>query len=330
MIDSERSPRVSIVIVNWNKIELLEKTLLALQLQSFQDYETIVVDNGSTDGSVRLVAESFPSVRLLVLEENTGFAKGNNLGIQQARGELIVLLNNDAIPAPGWLEHLARAAEQFPEAGFFASRVLLYREPHLLDSAGDGITIAGTAYRRGHRESATRYASQEFVFGASGSAACYRRAVLQAIGLLDEDLFAVYEDVDLSFRAQFAGFRCLYVPQAMVYHWGSSTIGTYSDFYVYQTQRNVELCFVKNVPGALFVLLFPSHLIYNLAGWFFFTIMKRRGRAFLQAKLDALRALSSTLDKRRRIQARRRVSVSYIISLLQRDWLTRTLREKLG
>lgn len=329
-MSSASPPRVSVIIVSYNKKELLGETLAGLRRQSFRDFEIIVVDNASTDGSAEFVAATFPDARLIVSNENTGFAKGNNIGIESARGEFIAFLNNDAVPEKTWLSELLDAAARHPEAGFFASRVLRQEDPTRLDTAGDGITFAGTAYRRGHLQPAMDYAREEFIFGASGSAAFYRRSVLEEIGLFDEDFFAVYEDVDLSFRAQLAGYKCRYVPTAIVYHRGSSTIGKFSEFYVYQTQRNVEFFFFKDIPALLLAFLLPQHLLYDLFGWLYFTFRQHRGGAFWRAKGDALKSMPRILRKRKIIQAKRKVELRYLISLMSSGWIFRTVKEKLG
>ncbi|MCL4487665.1 MAG: glycosyltransferase family 2 protein [Chloroflexi bacterium] len=320
---------MSVVIVSYNRRQLLEECLRGLDAQTWKDFEIIVVDNGSDDGSAEHIRRYFQKVRLIPLERNAGFCEANNRGIKTACGELILLLNNDAVPDGQWLGELVRAAEEHPDAGFFASRVIFYDSKGVMDSAGDGLAFTGTAFRRGHYQPDSGYREARFVFGASGSAAGYRRAVLKEIGVFDQDLFAVYEDVDLSFRAQLAGFKCLYVPSAIVRHRGSRTVGKYSEFYVYQTQRNVEIFFLKDMPTLMLLLLLPSHLFYNLAGLLYFTLVKRRGRAFLKAKIDALRQLGSTLRKRSQIQAGRRVSILYLFSLMEHGWLRRTAREKL-
>ncbi len=326
---SDRTPRVSVVIVSFNHCDLLRQVVESLRLQTLKDFETIVVDNGSYDGSADFVAANFPDVHLVRLTTNTGFTGGNNRGIAAARGEFIALLNNDASPDPRWLEELVSVLDAHPQVGFCASRVLLQSDPRLLDAAGDGLTFAATAFRRGHGLPAANYERQQRVFGASGSAAFYRRAVLDIVGPFDESFFAVYEDVDLSFRAQLAGFPCLYVPTAIVYHRGSGTIGHYTDLYVYQTQRNVEYFIIQDLPAPLLLLLLPGHFLYNMLGFFYFALFKRRGRAFLHAKWDVFRALPRLLSSRRRVQSTRRVSIGYLVSLLERGWISRTAREKL-
>lgn len=326
----DSAPRVSVVIVSFNHRDLLAAVLECLRRQTFRDFETIVVDNGSGDGSADFVAAHFPEVELERLSTNTGFTGGNNCGIAAARGEYVAFLNNDAEPEPEWLAELVAALDSHPEAGSCASRVVLYSDPHLLDAAGDGLTFAGTAFRRGHRLAAADYSRTEFVFGASGSAALYRRDVLDAVGSFDDAFFAVYEDVDLALRAQLAGWRCLYVPAAAVHHRGSGTIGRYTDFYVYQTQRNVEYVLVKDMPLPLLLLVLPGHVLYNLFGFLYFTLVRRRGRAFVRAKWDALRTLPRLLRQRSRVQSTRRVSTRYLLSLIERGWISRTAREKLA
>jgi GT2 family glycosyltransferase len=200
--------------------------------------------------------------------------------------------------------------------------------PELLDSAGDGIAGSGTIFRRGHRRPASEFEREEFVFGAQACASIYRRAMLDAIGLFDEDFFLVYEDADLSFRAQLAGFKCIYAPRAIVRHHGEATVGAFSSLYVYQNQRNVEYVFVKNVPTSLFWSLVPGHLLYLLMGFGFY-LVKGRGIPYLRAKWDALRALPRLLEKRRQIQKTARVAPADLRAQLTRDWATRILREKI-
>ncbi|MBI5651533.1 MAG: glycosyltransferase family 2 protein [Chloroflexi bacterium] len=318
----------SVIIVNWNGRALLAETLAALRAQTLRDFETIVVDNGSTDGSPDFVAAEFPESQIIRAGENTGFAKGNNLGIRVARGEFVVLLNNDAVPNPVWLAELVGAMRRHPDAGFCASRVVLYAHPELLDSAGDGIAGSGTVFRRGHRRRATEFAREEYVFGAQACAAMYRRAMLDEIGLLDEDFFLVYEDADLSFRAQLAGYKCVYVPSAIVRHHGERTIGEFSSLYAYQNQRNVEYVFIKNMPTRLLWRILPGHLIYMLMGFVFY-LGKRRGAAYLRGKWDALRALPRLLEKRKPIQKNARVSAAFLGTYITSDWITRILREKI-
>jgi GT2 family glycosyltransferase len=317
---------ITVVVVNWNGKALLADCLTSLRAQTFSDLEVILVDNGSTDGSAEWVRDNFPEVRLVALQENRGFAGGNNEGILQARGEWIALLNNDATAEPDWLERLYCAVQGEPGVGFAASRVVL--TSGVLDSAGDGMTIAGVPYKRGHgRSPAGVLAEPTEVFGASGCGVLLRRAMLDQIGLLDEDFFCIYEDGDLNFRARLAGFRCIYVPDAIVIHRLHGTLGRLSKSYVFYGQRNMEYLYFKNMPGRLLWRHMPVHLLSNLLGFGYFTL---RGRPFqfVKGKAAFIRNIGATLRKRREVQKLRRADDDAIDAMLDRRWLASRLAGK--
>lgn len=317
---------ISVVVVNWNGKTFLEECLSSLRRQTHPDREVLVVDNGSTDGSPDWIRDNFPEFRLVALAENQGFAGGNNAGIRQARGEWIALLNNDAAADPQWLDLLSRAVQRDPQLGLAASRVILTSGP--LDSAGDAMTIAGVPYKRGHGKVPNgTYTAPGEVFGVSGCAALVRKRMLDEIGLLDEDFFCIYEDGDLSFRAHLAGYRCIYVPEAVVYHRLHGTLGKLSRPYVFYGQRNMEYLYFKNMPGRLLWKYLPVHLTSNLIGLGYFTL---RGHLleFLRAKAAFLQNLPRTLRKRRQVQALRRVGEDVIEALLDRRWLAPRLPGK--
>lgn len=313
-------PACSVIIVNWNGRHHLDTCLEALRRQSYKDYEVILIDNGSSDGSAEHVRTRHEWVRVVVLDENRGFSGGSNEGIRRARGQYVALLNNDTEADPHWLEELVAGLEGHG-ADFCASQVLLFDEREILDSAGDELAIIGVGNKRGHLQEAFRYRQPGEVFGASAAAALYRRSMLDDIGLFDEDFFLIFEDVDLSFRARNAGYRCAYVPTARVYHRTNASIVTYSHTYVYYGQRNLELVFIKNMPLPLLVKYLPAHLLYDLVALFFFASHGRLW-SFLQAKGAALRLLPATLRKRRHIQVRRVVSCAHMDGLLSRSWLS--------
>lgn len=207
------------IIPNWNGLAHLPVCLDGLSAQTYTDLEIILADNGSTDGSVDYVNSNHPLVRVVQLGRNAGFSAACNAGIRAATGEFVVLLNNDTKPEPTWLERLVVALEGTPEAGFAASKVLHFDSPHEIDSVGDGYSIwRGGGYNLGAREPAGGYSEPAWVFGACAAAAAYRRSLFGEIGLFDEDFFLNFEDVDVSLRAQLAGHRCIYVPDAVVLH----------------------------------------------------------------------------------------------------------------
>ena len=320
---------VSIVIVNWNGIKFIRECLNGLRAQTHPDFCIIMVDNASQDGSLEFVQENFPEVKLLVQSENTGFSAANNIALKSIRTEYVALLNNDAVPHPEWLQRLVNALEKDPEAGFCASKMLFYDNPEVIDRAGDIYTTAATALLRGRGESYQKFSSQEYVFGACAGAALYRTKMFDEIGLFDEDFFLVYEDVDLSFRAQLRGYRCLYVPGAIVYHHVGSSIGDDSPVSVYYTHRNLEWVYIQNMPGRLIAKTILPHLIYVLTAFVFF-VLKGRGVDFIKAKWQALKGLRRALAKRRQVQKNRMVSDDYIWSIFEKERLLPRLSRRIS
>jgi GT2 family glycosyltransferase len=200
----------SVIIVNWNGRELLERNLPAVESQQYRPFEVIVVDNGSHDGSVDYLRKAHPEIHVLPLAENTGFAGGNNRGLALARGEFIVALNNDARPEPGWLEALVRNARSYPQTGIFAS-LLVANPSGRVDSAGDGYGSTLSPVKHGAGDPPDRHRLSRPVFSACGGAALYRRSLIDSVGFFDERFFMCYEDVDLSFRARLAGWDVRFV-----------------------------------------------------------------------------------------------------------------------
>ena len=241
---------LSVVIPNWNGLRLLPTCLSALRAQTFRDFETLVVDNGSTDGSREFLAREFPEARVLALETNRGFAPAVNEGIRAARGEVVVLLNNDTEADPQWLAEIARALDENPRAGMVACKLRLFDPRDHLHSAGDFCRVDGIPGNRGVWEpDRGQYDDARGVFGACGGAAAYRRAMLDEIGGLDEALGSYCEDVDLNWRARLAGYEVAYAPNAIVYHMISATGGgVISSFFV---GRNFIWVIAKNYPSGL-------------------------------------------------------------------------------
>jgi GT2 family glycosyltransferase len=323
------SEMVSVIIVNWNGRNLLSDCLNGLRDQAFRQFKTILVDNGSTDGSVAFVSENYPEVKIIALEENSGFAAGNNIAINQAKTKYIALLNNDAVPHRLWLQHLVEALELYPEAGFAASKMLFYSNPEVIDRAGDAYTRAGTGLLRGRGTQARHYDSKEWIFGACAGAALYRLTMLEDIGLFDEDFFLVYEDVDLSFRAQLKGYKCIFVPEALAYHKASSSIVHDSPISVYYSHRNLEWVYVKNMPAGLILKTICPHVVYDIGAFFFFAANGRL-REFARAKRDALGEMKGALAKRRRIQNNSKVDKLYIWGLFEKERFVQRLTRRLG
>ena len=322
MSDSRQKawPKVTVVIVNWNGEQFLDRCLTALLAQMVAPYEIILLDNASTDGSLEIVGR-FPSVRLMALNENTGFARGNNLAIEAAseESEWIALINPDAFAAPRWLETLLAAAESKPGFDVFGSKLVNAADSTLLDGTGDACHISGLVWRTAHGVPVSHLGESECeIFSPCAAAALYRRSALLEVGGFDEDFFCYVEDVDLGFRLRLAGYRCLYVPKSVVHHVGSGTTGGQnSDFSVYHGHRNLVWTFVKDMPGLLFWLLLPLHLVLNLVSIVWFAL-RGQGRVVWRAKRDALLGLPKMWRKRRQIQKSRIASISDIWRVLDK------------
>jgi len=307
---------VSVIIPNWNGKDFIEGCLRSLRTQTFQDLEIIMVDNGSSDGSIELVKGSFPEVKVISLACNKGFSGAVNEGIRKTKGEFIALLNNDTVADSRWVEQLVKGIHSSKEIGCCASRILCSMGM-TIDTAGDTYTRYGVAIKRGHDVETKRFLQEELVFGACGGAALYRRSMLDEVGSFDEDFFCVYEDVDMSFRAQLMGFKCLYVPTAIVTHYVGGTAGTKNDFTLYYGQRNMELVFLKNMPLPLLVKYLPSHMVYVVLAFLYY-LLKNQGGIYLRSKMDAFKQIRLTLQKRKEIQRKRRVSSSYLETIMNK------------
>lgn len=318
------SEAVSIVIVNYNGERFIIPCLASVLAQTRPFDEILVVDNASTDSSVGLIRSRFPQVRLIPLELNVGYAEGCNCGIRAAAGELVAVLNNDAILDAHWLENLLEHNHE--PWDFWASLVVFADDPDMVDSAGDGMAVIGAAYKIGHGERRFRYGEPREVFGPCGAAALYRRSMLLATGGFDSDFFLVYEDADLNIRARLKGFRCLYVPAAKVRHRVNASIGSFSHNYVFFGHRNSEYVFWKNMPLPLLLIYLPERLFFDLFCFVFF-LLRNRHSAFLQAKADFVRNLRPVFRKRRTVQASRVISLWTLRRLLTRNWLRHRLKK---
>jgi GT2 family glycosyltransferase len=301
---------VAVIIVNSNGGTYLARTLEAVARQTLSPTATYVVDNGSTDGSTAEAEARFPSIEVIRLGHNAGFALANNVAVQSTDCEFVALLNPDAFPEPEWLERLVGAAGAAPECASFSSRLMLAGEDGVIDGEGDSYGVNGFAWRRHHGRRIGSMGAEpavpQEVFSACAAAALYRRAAFLDAGGFDERFFCYLEDIDLGFRLRLRGERCLYVPGAVVHHVGSGVTGRASDFSVYHAQRNLVWTFTKDMPAALFWLYLPQHLLLNALAVVWYSL-RGQGRTILRAKRDALRGLGAVRARRREEQAARAV-----------------------
>lgn len=327
------SPVVSVVVVNWNGASYVSRCLNSVLDQTYPALEVIVVDNASTDSSRYLLRSYLPRIRLIELHRNLGFAGGANAGIRASSGKYVALLNPDAVAEPDWLAHLVRVAESDPEIGMCASKVYLSRFPGLLDSAGMLISLDGLARGRGHFEADDpRFDREDEVLAPSACAALYRVSMLHKVGLFDEDFFLYCEDIDLALRAQAAGWRCRYVPQAIVVHDYSRSVGSYSPLKVFQVERNRIWLVAKCFPASL-ALASPIFTIARY-GLYLYAAMTRRGAAskfaqahsFPRALVLVARAWFAAFAGLPRMLRKRRALLATSTRRLSRDFRLRAYR----
>jgi GT2 family glycosyltransferase len=314
-------PFVSIIIITWNSKKYLLTCLDKLSAQIFQDFEVILVDNGSKDSAPDELQERYQNLRIHIekLDSNYGFAVANNIGARLAHGKWLALLNADAFPEPNWLAQLLQAAQENPAFNFFTSRQIQAYSPNLLDGAGDDYHISGLAWRKYYNQSVDKFGSQQTeVFSACAAAALYSRTEFLKVGGFDEDYFSYFEDVDLSFRLRLVGGRCLYVPEAVVQHVGSASTGKASDFAFYHGHRNLVWTFFKDMPSLLFWYYLPIHMLMNIYLSFSFLLRDKRS-IVLKSKIDAFRLLPAILRKRKPIQKMRSASTQDIYKVINKE-----------
>ena len=311
------NPLACVIIPNWNGARYLPTCLDSLRRQTYPNFEVIVADNASTDESVVLIERDYPEVVLVRLPTNQGFAGAVNAGIRRSQGQIVVLLNNDTEADPNWLAEIVRAFTEHSNVGLVASKMLLFDRRNVFHTAGDFYRVDGIPGNRGvWQEDRGQFDQQEEVFSACGGTAAYRRAMLDEIGLLDEDFFYSCEDVDLAWRAQLAGCRCLYVPTAVVYHRLSATGGGVTASF--HDGRNFIYIIAKDYPTSLLKKYWPRVVRAQLRiAWDALRAWRgEAARARLRGQLAGLWGLPKMLRKRRAVQRTRRVSYEYLESVL--------------
>lgn len=325
---------VSVVIANWNRKELLRASLNSLARQTHSSFEVVVVDNGSTDGSPAMVeemAKSYPvRLHLIANSTNLGFCAANNLGISSTSTELVALLNNDAEANPDWLKALEQAIRQGDDVGMAASKVLVWEDPARIDKCGHLIYPDGQNRGRGSGQTDHgQFDRLDEVLWPDGCAAMYRRAMLEDVGGFDEDFFAYADDAELGLRARWAGWRCLYTPDAVVRHHRGATLGLGSARRLTLIERNRVLLAVKLFPWSLLWANGAFLLARIVAGMW--AAVRNRGEmrhypgmggkftaalALLRGMAQSIPRIPATLRKRRALRPKRRLTSRQIRRLL--------------
>ena len=299
--------RAAVVIPNWNGRRWLAGCLDAVAAQAHPPTETVLVDNGSTDGSLELVTERYPEVRLVALKRNTGFAAAANRGIEAVDAEAVALVNTDVVLAPDWLARTCAALEEDAGLAAVACKMVDLDDPGLYD-AGDVLRRDGACEQRGRfQRDDGRFDAPGEIFAACAGAALYRRAAVRAVGGFDERFFAYLEDVDLGLRLRLAGWRCRYEP-AVARHAGGGSSGGLARSPAGWVERNTLLLVAKAFP-----LRWAPLVAYRQLAWAWHALRRRRLREHLAAAASSLPLLGAMLRERRRL---RRMAVCEIAEVV--------------
>lgn len=263
--------KVTIIIPNYNGKHFMEPCLESLQHQTYKDFDILVVDNASTDGSLEYMAEHYPEIKVIALNENFGFSRAVNEGIQRAKTPYVILLNNDTTVDKDYVKEMVRAIEKSPRIFSVSSKMIQMYHPELIDSAGDLYTLMGWGVCRGTGRPVSNYTDDDYIFTACAGAAIYRRTVFQKIGYFDESHFAYLEDIDIGYRAKIYGYKNAYCSSALVYHVGSGTSGSkYNSFKVKLSARNSVYLNYKNMPLLQLIINFIPLLLGYFVKYLFF------------------------------------------------------------
>jgi len=318
-LTQSENPAVSVIVPNWNGMRFVGMCLDSLAKLHFKNFEVIVIDNGSIDGSRELIEEKYPWVKLIKLPYNKGFAIACNEGIKASNAEYVVLLNNDIEVTPDWLTELHEGMERHPECGMGTTKMMFLDNRDVFYNTGDLFHSWCTGGGRGQGEKDQgQYDQEEYVFGACAGAGIYRKELFKQIGLFDEDFFIFAEDVDLNIRSQLQGFRAVYFPKSKVYHIGTATVGLYSDRYVYLCKRNDILVLLKNYSLRMYFKFLYSIWKHQFNDIKYFTY-RGQGQVLLKSKWGALKLLPKMLIRRFQIQRSRTIPDAEIEKLIITD-----------
>ena len=326
-------PLVSIIILNWNGMEHLEVCLKSALAQNYDNLEVIVVDNGSTDGSIEYIRKEFQGrVKLIVNSENVGFAKGNNIGFENSSGKYVIALNNDTEVDSNWVRSMVEVAEDNCDVGMLASKILSFFNRTEIDCVGHLIYPDGLSRGRGRGEiDQGQYDSIDEVVFPSGCAAFYRKEMLDEIGYFDDEFFIYVEDTDLGMRGRLAGWKCLYVPNAVIYHKYSATMGGYTPRKAFLVERNRIWFAMKNLPFSLLLTSFyytlARYLLQAYGAFFHRGASGQYTSQFSKLSLvsilfksywESFRDMRHIVKKRRKIQQQRKLTNKDIKQLYKR------------
>lgn len=272
---------VSVVIPNFNGLAYLEGVLSSLERQSMKNFEVILVDNGSTDGSCAFVASQYSWVHIIELSDNFGFSRAVNEGIRAARAPYVLLLNNDTEVEPDFLKEMVEGIQRHKKAFSCQAKMIQFHDRDKMDDGGNYYCALGWAFAGGKGKAAEHYDKEKKIFSSCAGAAIYRKKIFEKIGYFDDEHFAYLEDLDVGYRARIYGYENWYIPGAVVYHVGSGTSGSrYNQFKIRYSSRNNIYMIYKNMPLLQIILNLPF-LLVGFGMKILFFCLKGYGREYL-------------------------------------------------
>lgn len=310
------SPYFSVLIVNFNAGPYVQTALDSLAAQTFRDFEVILLDNASQDGSAdRLDTAGLPAFQLLEQPENLGFAAGNNRAAEAASGTFLALLNPDAAAEPDWLKNVAAGIQRHPGTHSFACTQIASATPDLLDGAGDNYLLFGIPWRGGYHQPRARLPDEGECFSPCGASTIIRTETFRQHGGFDERLFCYCEDVDLAYRMRLAGQPTIFLPDAVVYHVGGGATDKISGFALFHGTRNRLWVYLKNTPASLLWWTLPVHaaltIIILLRG-----LITGRFTPTWKGLMAGISGLGPVLADRRAVQRKRTASTADLLRIM--------------
>jgi GT2 family glycosyltransferase len=320
----KKNPKISIIVVNWNGKQWLKNCIESLEKQTYKDFEIIFIDNNSSDGSVVYVEKRFPKIVIVQTGANLGFAGGNNVGFAHAKGEYILLLNNDTVSLPDFLENFVKAFDTIPKAGCVQSKIVSLENPKNLDMVGAYWTDSSFLYYYGYGKLADlpQYNKAMPFFTCKGASVMIPRTIIEKIGLFDDDFWLYYEETDFCHRVWLAGYECWYYPQALMYHAGGGTAIKFDNSIIqFHNFKNKLLSFLKNFEIKSLLTIIPTFIILNvvLSLLWLFQGKQMHFIALYKAIWWNIVHFKKTLAKRKKIQTLRKKSDKEIFSLVKKN-----------
>ena len=305
----------SIILLSYNSSNDLKECIPSLTNQTYTNYEIIVVDNASTDNTPKFIRTEYPKIKLVETGLNLGYPAGNNIGVDNAKGDYIIILNPDTVADPNWLSQLIKPLEENPDIAFTTSKILLYDDHEKINTCANSVHYTGLDFCRGLYEPSTSFSKNEEVGAISGCSFAIRKEVFKELRGFDPDFFLYLEDVDLSWRARLAGYRIMFVPASIVYHKFRLSIAPWKEFYL---ERNRYLMLLKNCSFKMMILMSPALFVSEIVTWGHAII---NGYSYMYNKLKAycwiLMNPGKIMKKRHDAQMNRRIKDKEFIRLLE-------------